>query len=285
MAWVNHRKAYDFVPHSWINECLKLFGVAENVREFLKTGMENRKFALTSNGEDMGDVPVKRGIFQGDSLSPLVFFLCMIPLSLVLRKTKAFHEWGNRQFQLNHLLFMDDLVLFAKNEKDIDSLVNTAHIFSTDIGLELGLKKCGVLVLKRGKVVRCEGIKLRDRQVMNEVEEDGYTYLGVVELHKIREDEMKEKLTSEKKRRLRLIPKSQLNGGNETTAINTRVFSILRYGASIIEWREPELKTLDRKTRKIMTMYEERRELGLINADECAKGDVNSLRWYIKWEN
>ena len=38
---------------------------------------------------------------------------------------------------------------------------------------------------------------------------------------KIRDDEMKEKLTSEYKRRLRLILKSQLNGRNKTTAINT----------------------------------------------------------------
>jgi len=42
-------------------------------------------------------------------------------------------------------------------EKD-DSLINTVHIFSTDTGMEFGLKKCGVLVLKRGNVVRCEGI-------------------------------------------------------------------------------------------------------------------------------
>ena len=73
--------------------------------------------------------------------------------------------------------------------------------------MEFGLKECRVLVLKRRKVVKCEGIKLPDWEVMNEVE-DGYTCLGVVELDKLREDEMKEKLTSEFKRRLRLILKS-----------------------------------------------------------------------------
>jgi len=65
--------------------------------------------------------------------------------------------------------------------------------------------------------------------------EDGYTYLGVVELDKIREDEMKQKLTSEYMRRLRLILKSQLNGRNKTTAVNTGVVAILRYGAGMIE--------------------------------------------------
>ena len=141
--------------------------------------MENWKLAFPSNEEDLRDVPAKRRIFQGDSLSPLVFVLYMISLSLVLRKTKALmlSTRGNRQFQLNHLLIMDDLKLFAKNKRQIDSLVNTVHIFSTDIhvGMEFELKTCGILVLKRGKVVRFEGIKLPDREVLNEVKEDGYT--------------------------------------------------------------------------------------------------------------
>ena len=31
MAWIDYKKAYDMVPHSWIVECLKLFGIAQNV--------------------------------------------------------------------------------------------------------------------------------------------------------------------------------------------------------------------------------------------------------------
>ena len=31
MAWIDYKKAYDFVPHSWIKECMEIFGIAENV--------------------------------------------------------------------------------------------------------------------------------------------------------------------------------------------------------------------------------------------------------------
>ena len=34
MAWINYRKAYDLVPQSWVNECMKMFGIAENLRTF-----------------------------------------------------------------------------------------------------------------------------------------------------------------------------------------------------------------------------------------------------------
>ena len=89
MAFIDYTKAHDFVPHSWINECMELFGIAEKVRKFLEKSMEQWKLSLMFNGEDLGEVDVKRGIFQGDSLSPLLFVLSMVPLSLILRKVNA----------------------------------------------------------------------------------------------------------------------------------------------------------------------------------------------------
>ena len=51
---------------------------------------------------------------------------------------------------------MDDLKLFGKSYEQIDLLVRTVHRFTMDIGMEFGIKKCGVLVLKRGKIVKME---------------------------------------------------------------------------------------------------------------------------------
>ena len=40
MAWIDYKKAYDMVPHSWITECLDLFGVAEKIKSLLVNSME-----------------------------------------------------------------------------------------------------------------------------------------------------------------------------------------------------------------------------------------------------
>ena len=48
MAWVDYRKAYDMVPHSWIIESLKLAQVAPNIIEFIEKSMTNWKTDLTS---------------------------------------------------------------------------------------------------------------------------------------------------------------------------------------------------------------------------------------------
>ena len=57
--------------------------------------------------------------------------------------------------------------------------------------MEFGMKKCGVLTLKKGKIIKSEGIKLLDGRMMKEVGEEVYTYLGIIELDEIKEEAMK----------------------------------------------------------------------------------------------
>ena len=59
---------------------------------------------------------------------------------------------------INHLLFMNDLKLYSKSEKALDSLIQTVRIFSEDIGMQFGIDKCAMLVVKRGKTVESDGI-------------------------------------------------------------------------------------------------------------------------------
>ena len=150
---------------------------------------------------------------------------------------------------------MDDLKLYTKSEEQTNALVRTVYVLSIDIVMEFGIKKCGILTMKKGKIVKSEGIKLPDGEVMKQIGEERYTYLGITELDKIKETEMKDKITKEYKRRHKLILKSKLNGRNKVTAIYTWAVAIFRYGAGIIQWKASELKELDRKSRKTMTMY------------------------------
>ena len=181
--------------------------------------------------------------------------MTMIPLTLMLRKTNIFYEVRKKGERINDSLVMDDLKLFAKNVDQLDSLVNTVRIFSENIKIEFGLAKCGVLIMKRGKAVASDGLCMPDGTMMRNIEEGGYNYLGILEADSIKHDEMKEQLKKECIRRVKNVLKSKLNRGNIISAINSRVVSIVRYGAGIIKWRKNELEELDRKTRKLMAMY------------------------------
>ena len=95
---------------------------------------------LCLGNSELGEVGIKQGFFQGYSLSPLVFVLALIPLSLILRKAKAAYQFSESKEKINHLLFMDDLKLYSQNEKGLDSLVQTVLVFSEDMGTEFGLE-------------------------------------------------------------------------------------------------------------------------------------------------
>ena len=88
-AWIDYKKTYDKVNHSWILESLELVQVSDNICEFVKISMANWQTELTACKESLAKVNITRGIFQGDSLSPLLFAICMILLTHVLCKTRA----------------------------------------------------------------------------------------------------------------------------------------------------------------------------------------------------
>ena len=119
------QKAYDLVPHSWVNEYMDMFRIAESLRTFLQKSMQQWRLSLTANGEDLGEVNVTRGIFLADSLSPFLPLMSMVWLSLILKKVSACYKWGKKEYKLNHLLLVADSKLYAKSEEQTNTLVRT----------------------------------------------------------------------------------------------------------------------------------------------------------------
>ena len=91
---------------------------------------------------------IKRVIFHGDSLSLLLFVFCLILLTVILHKPDSAYIFSSNKGKINYLFFMDDLKLYAKNEKGLESLVQTVFIFSDDVGMKFGISKCATLALK-----------------------------------------------------------------------------------------------------------------------------------------
>ena len=81
-------------------------GAAENMVLLLERSMNQWQVELSAGGHTHGSINVRRGIFQGDCLSPLLYVLALISLSMVLKRVKAGYDLASRKGLLNHLLFM-----------------------------------------------------------------------------------------------------------------------------------------------------------------------------------
>ena len=296
MGWVDYQKAYDLVPHSWILESMNMAGVATNIIRLIKQSMPLWKTQLESNGDNLGRVSIKRGIFQGDSLSPLLFILALAPLSLLLKDLRQGYITA-KGIKVNHLLFMDDLKIFARNKNDLEAIINSVRIFTETTRMKFGLQKCATLIMKRGKKIEDSGIEIGSDQIIEDIGESSYKYLGVLEADNIRMEEMKNKIKKEYKRRVKKVFKSKLNSGNTVKALNTWAVSLIRYSAGVLNWTVEELKKMDTSTRKLMTLnrmlhpranvarlYLPREEggKGMISVEECIRLEEYSLSDYIK---
>ena len=46
MTWIDYKKAYDMVPHSWIIDCLETVGTNEKIRRLLAENMKSWRVEL-----------------------------------------------------------------------------------------------------------------------------------------------------------------------------------------------------------------------------------------------
>jgi len=166
------------------------------------------------------DIKIRCGIFQGDSLSPLLFCICFIPLTEQLNRLNTGYEEHTTKTKISHLLYMDDLKLIAKSEEELQKRIQIVKTFSDDIHIEFGLEKCAKIAFKIGRLVHSQNLVIDINREIQELEQGKtYKYLGIEEIEGMRHQQMKERLKKEYSRGLRVILKSELNARNEITAI------------------------------------------------------------------
>ena len=117
MVWIDHKKSYDIVPQSWMINCLKMYKISHGVINLIEHTMKIWRMELTAGGRSIAEAKIQRGIIQGDALSPLLFIFVTMLLNHILRKCKARRKLSRSQENINQLMYMYDIKLFAKKWK------------------------------------------------------------------------------------------------------------------------------------------------------------------------
>ena len=89
---------------------------------------------------------------------------------------------------------MDGIKLFAKKEKELGTLIHTVRIYSRDIGMEFGIEKCAMLVMKSDKEPLTDWMEIPNKdKIKTLAENETYKYLGILKAYTIKQAETKEK--------------------------------------------------------------------------------------------
>jgi hypothetical protein len=105
----------------------------------------------TEGNVKTGQVAIKHGIFQGDSLSPLLLSSALIPLTNMLNKQGAGNK-VNAKNKASHLFHTDILKLFSRDKTKLEQKLTTVKTFSDCIQMDFGLDKYATAVFKHGKL-------------------------------------------------------------------------------------------------------------------------------------
>ena len=68
-------------------------------------------------------------------------------------------KFTKSQEKINQLMYMDEIRIFAKIEKERETLIQKIRIYRQDIGMEFVIKKCNMLITKSEKRGMAEGIE------------------------------------------------------------------------------------------------------------------------------
>jgi hypothetical protein len=79
------------------------------------------------------DSEIQCGIFQGDTLSPLLFCICLIPLTEKLNKLNTGYEEHTTRTKVSHWLYMENLKLVGKTQEGLQKQMQTIGILCNDI--------------------------------------------------------------------------------------------------------------------------------------------------------
>ena len=84
-------------------------------------------------------------------------------------------------------MYMDDIKLFARNEKELETLIHAFRIYNQDIGMEFGIEKCAMQVIKSGKRHLTDRMELPNQDKIRTLgKKETYKYLGILEADTIK---------------------------------------------------------------------------------------------------
>ncbi|GJW66594.1 RNA-directed DNA polymerase, eukaryota [Tanacetum coccineum] len=143
---VDFEKAYDSVRWDYLEDVLNKFGFGSKWRDWILNCLHSSKGSILVNGSPTGEFQFRKGLKEGDPLSPFLFLLIMESLHLsfqnVVNEGLFKGVSVSSSSHLSHLFYADDVIFMGKwSESNINTIVQALDCFYKDSGLRMNLHK------------------------------------------------------------------------------------------------------------------------------------------------
>ena len=185
---------------------MSVLPIPTTMKSVIKDAMSKWSISINANKGNPIIIPVKRGVYQGDSLSPLLFVLVTGGIVRKIKEDPEINKISRGRQEI--VAYMDDIKCHAPNQATVRAMTSIIEEYAKQLGLELNLDKCGHY---------CKLLTDKDDTDILPAINNGYKYLGLIQeerdtdanFHNIEEKIVKKaseilssKLTTAQKRRL-----------------------------------------------------------------------------------
>jgi hypothetical protein len=179
---VDLAKAYDKISWEFIWRILMEIKIPKEIINIIMHAVSSVTTNVKWNGARAEYFKPRRGIRQGDPISPYLFVLCMDKLSHLILQSVSEGKWigikaGRRGPMVSHLIFADDLLLFGEaSERQMKAVIETLECFCSMSGQKVSQDKTSIIFSKNV----AKGMRLKLLQISGFKETNDFgKYLGV----------------------------------------------------------------------------------------------------------
>ncbi|GJR20209.1 putative RNA-directed DNA polymerase, eukaryota, reverse transcriptase zinc-binding domain protein [Tanacetum coccineum] len=133
-----------------LSEVIDCLGFGLKWRSWILACLESSRTSILVNGSPTSEFSIKRGLRQGDPLSPFLFIIVMEGLHVALSDAVQSGlirgiKFGNSDFSLSHLFYADDVVISLEwSSFYMDNIIHILQVFHLASGLKINIHKSNV---------------------------------------------------------------------------------------------------------------------------------------------
>ena len=176
---VDFEKAYDTIHWEYLLEVLKLRGFSDTWINWISAWLHSSQSCINVNGELTQYFYCKRGVRQGDPLSPFLFILAADTLSQLFTKgrhaqlIKGLGPTCQNGYAITNCHYADDTILFLEADpNNVEYAWWTMLVFEAISGIRMNLQKTELFTINSNlgdqlaELFRCKHatFPLRDRK-------------------------------------------------------------------------------------------------------------------------
>ena len=144
---IDFEKAFDTLNFNFLIRTLHKFNFGPSFIQWIRVLYSNVSSCVLNNGFSTGPFPLKRGVRQGDPLSPYLFIIALETLAIKIRSDDSIKGFkiGGEITKLS--LFADDMTCFLRDKASYASIFGILETFGLCSGLCVNHEKTEILAL------------------------------------------------------------------------------------------------------------------------------------------